>query len=69
MESNDTNDDVYNEQLRIDTDPSRTPEWYFTRYPFVHWEFRIWVGRVKEMNPGFIVFNVYLPWCSFGYAW
>ncbi len=50
------------------------PEFYFASY-FLNPDFeygimgfKIYIGKIKEMGKD-IVWNVYTPWFSFGYAW
>lgn len=52
------------------------PKWYFSKRERPDFDqrwgffgFKVWVGRVKEVDPDFIVFNIYTPWFSCGYAW
>jgi len=53
------------------------PKWYFSGFsptPDFGWQFfgfGLYVGRVKDVPEvgNDLVFNVYTPWFSFGYAW
>lgn len=50
------------------------PKWYFSHYfknPHFdngHYNYGIYIGRVREMGND-LVFNIYMPWFSCGYAW
>jgi len=50
------------------------PQWYFEHYftkpnfYWSHYSLGIYIGRVKGIGED-LVFNVYMPWFQFGYAW
>jgi len=52
----------------------KKPEFYFAshwsspHFSFDHFNYGIFIGRVKEIGND-IVWNLYTPWFSCGYAW
>jgi hypothetical protein len=52
----------------------KKPGFYFAHhfmspdFSWSHYSLGFYIGRVKEMGND-IVWNIYMPWFSFGYAW
>lgn len=56
------------EELTQEDRQENKPKWYLTTVPKGSRSFGFWVGIVPQMG-GDLVFNCYLYFIHFGYAW